>query len=55
MKELVKGFIFWGIVIGIIIGAGLIVNILAEIITMGMIMQAVYVVLGISVTYILKN
>ena len=55
MKELLKGFILWGIVIGAIIGAGALVNVLAQIITMKTIMAVVYIALGISIIYILRN
>ena len=55
MKELLKGFIFFGIVIGMIIGAGAIVNILAQVITIKHIMTIVYIALGCGIVYIFKN
>jgi hypothetical protein len=55
MKNILKGFIFWGLFIGLIIGAGALVNVLAEIITMKMIMTVVYIALGLGIIYILKE
>ena len=55
MKEFIKGFIFWGIVIGMIIGTGTLVNVLAEIITMKAIMTVVYIALGCGIVYIFKE
>ena len=55
MKELLKGFILWGIVIGAIIGAGALVNVLAQIITMKMIMTVAYIAVGCGIIYIFKN
>lgn len=55
MKNILKGLLFWIIAIGLIIGAGALVNVLAQIITIKMIMAVVYIALGISVIYILKN
>ena len=55
MKNTLKGLIFWIAVVGMIIGAGAIVNVLAQIITIEMIMTVVYIALGFSVVYILKN
>lgn len=55
MKELLKGFIFWGIVIGMIIGVGALVNVLAHVITMKAIMTVVYIALGCGIIYILKE
>lgn len=55
MKNTIKGLIFWIAVVGMIIGAGAIVNVLTQIITMKMIMTVVYIALGISIIYILRN
>ena len=55
MKNVLKGIIFWIIIIGIIIGAGALANVLAEIITMETIRTVVYIALGISFIYILIN
>ena len=55
MKELLKGFILWGIVIGAIIGAGALVNVLAQVITMKAIMTVVYIALGSGIVYIFKE
>ncbi len=50
-----KGLIFWGLVIGIIIGAGALVNVLAQVITMKAIMTVVYIALGCGIIYIFKE
>lgn len=55
MKNILKGFTFWTIVIGLILGASAIANILAEMITMEIIMKIVYIVLGFSLINLLKN
>lgn len=55
MKNILQGIIFWIIVIGLIIGAGAIVNVLSQIITMKAIMTVVYIALGIGIVYIFKE
>lgn len=55
MKNILKGFIFWIIIIGMIIGAGALVNVLAQIITMKAIMTVVYIALGCGIIYIFKE
>ena len=55
MKTMLKGFIFWLIVIGCILGASAIANAIADMITMEMVMKVVYVMLGISLIYIFKK
>jgi hypothetical protein len=55
MKELLKGFILWVIVIGAIIGAGALVNVLAQVITMKTIITVVYIALGCGIVYIFKE
>lgn len=55
MKNALRGMLFWIIAIAILIIVAAIVNVLAEIITMKMIMTIVYIALGISIIYIFKN
>lgn len=55
MKNVFRGIIFWIIAIALIIAVSAAVNVLAEIITMEMIMTVVYIALGISVIYIFKK
>ena len=50
-----KGFLILGLIVGLIIGAGALVNVLAQIITMKAIMTVVYIALGCGIVYILKN
>lgn len=55
MKNILKGITFWTIVIGFILVMFAIGQALANLITMETIMTAVYVALGYSFIYILKN
>lgn len=55
MKNTIKGLIFWIAIVGMIIGAGAIVNVLAQIVTMKIIMTLVYIALGIGIVYIFKE
>lgn len=55
MKKILQGFIFWTIAIAFILLMTAIANILSNLITMDMIMTAVYIALGYSFIYILKN
>lgn len=55
MKELLKGIIFCGLIVEIILGVNLIVEVLSNIITMEFIMTIVYIMLGVSIVYLLKN
>lgn len=55
MKNIIRGIIFWIILIGLIVLASAIANILAKVITMKAIMTVVYIALGFSFIYTLKN
>ena len=55
MKNIIQGLLFWTSFILLIIVASAIVNIIAEIITMNMIMTVAYIALGFSFIYILKD
>ena len=55
MKNILGGLSFWAIVIGIVLGVTAIGNTLAEIITMNMVMPIVYIILGLSLIYIMKD
>lgn len=55
MKNILEGLSFWAIAIGIVLGVTAIVSIIAEFITMNMIMPIVYVILGLSLIYIMKD
>lgn len=55
MKNIVRGIIFWIIVLAFIFVMFTIAEALSKVITMSMIMNLVYVLLVISVVYILKN
>ncbi len=55
MKKAIKGLIFWIIAVGFIVLASAIANVLAKVITMKIIMTVVYIALGFSFIYILKN
>lgn len=55
MKKTLQGFIFWTIVIRFMLVMFAIGQALANLITMDMIMTVVYIALGYSFIYILKN
>lgn len=55
MKKALQGFIFWTIAIVAILLVSAIANILSNLITMEFIMAVVYIALGFSFIYILKN
>lgn len=55
MKNILKGLRFFTIVIGTVLGVTAIVSTIAEFITMNMIMPIVYVILGLSLIYIMKD
>lgn len=55
MKNILRGFIFWTIVISFILAMFGIANILSNLIKMETIMTVVYIALGYGITYILKN
>lgn len=55
MKNTIKGFIFWTIALTFIFVIFTVAEALSKVITMSMIMNLVYVLLVISVVYILKN
>lgn len=55
MKNLIKGIIFWIIALAFIFVMFTIAEALSKIVTMNAIMNLVYVLLGISIVYILKN
>lgn len=55
MKNLIRGLMFWLSAIVIILIVSTIAQALAEIITMNFIMNIVYIMLSISIVYILKN
>lgn len=55
MKNILQGFIFWTIAIAFILLMTTIGQALANLITMDLIMTAVYIALGYSFIYILKN
>nr|DAJ09157.1 MAG TPA: hypothetical protein [Caudoviricetes sp.] len=55
MKNLIKGIIFWIIALAFIFVMFTIAETLSKIVTMNAIMNLVYVLLGISIVYILKN
>ena len=55
MKNLTRGLIFWIIALAFIFVVFTIAEALSKIITMSMIMNLVYVLLVISIVYILKN
>ena len=55
MKNLIKGIIFWIIALAFIFVMWAIAETLSKIVTMNAIMNLVYVLLGISIVYILKN
>lgn len=55
MKNLIKGIIFWIIALAFIFVMWTIAEALSKIVTISMIMNLVYVLLVISIVYILKN
>lgn len=55
MKNIVRGLIFWIIALAFIFVMWTIAETLSKIITISMIMNLAYVLLGISIVYILKN
>ncbi len=55
MKNMIKGLIFWIIALAFIFVMWTIAEALSKIVTINMIMNLVYVLLGISIVYILKN
>lgn len=55
MKNILRGITFWTIAIGFILAMFGIGQALASIVTMETIMTAVYIALGYSFIYILKN
>lgn len=55
MKNLIRGLIFWIIALAFIFVMWIIVEALSRIVTINAIMNLVYVLLGISIVYILKN
>ncbi len=55
MKEFIKGLIFWTIAIAFILIMFTIGQALANLLTMNFIMTVVYIALGFSFIYILKN
>ena len=55
MKNTIKGFIFWIIALAFIFVMFLVAETLSKIVTMNAIMNLVYVLLAISIVYILKN
>ena len=55
MKKSIQGLIFWIIALAFIFVMWTIAEALSKVITMSMIMNLVYVLLAISIIYILKN
>lgn len=55
MKNILQGFIFWTIAIAFILLMTTIGQALASVVTMETIMTVVYIALGYSFIYILKN
>ncbi len=55
MKNLIRGLIFWIIVLAFIFVMFTIAEALSKIVTMNAIMNFVYVLLVFSIVYILKN
>ena len=55
MKNILQGFIFWTIAIAFILLMTTIGHALANVVTMETIMPVVYIALGFSFIYILKN
>lgn len=55
MKNTIRGLIFWTIALAFIFVMFTTAEALSKVITMSMIMNLVYVLLAISIVYILKN
>ena len=55
MKNIIKGLIFWIIALVFIFVVFTIAEALSRIVTINVIMNLVYVLLAISIVYILKN
>ena len=55
MKNTIRGIIFWIIALAFIFVMFTTAEALSKVITMSMIMNLVYVLLAISIVYILKN
>ena len=55
MKNLIRGLMFWIIALAFIFVMFTISEALSKIVTISMIMNLVYVLLAISIIYILKN
>ena len=55
MENMIKGLIFWIIALAFIFVMFTIAEALSKIVTMNAIMNLVYVLLAISIIYILKN
>ena len=55
MKNTIKGLIFWTIALAVILIMFSIGQVLAKIITMNLVMAVLYIALGLSFIYILKN
>ena len=55
MKNLIRGLMFWIIALTFIFVMWIIAETLTKIVTMNAIMNLVYVLLAISIVYILKN
>ena len=55
MKNILLGFMFWTIAIVAILLVSVIANVLSNLIKMETIMTVVYIALGYSFIYILKN
>ena len=55
MKNIVRGIIFWIIALAFIFVMFVIAETLSKIVTMNMIINLIYVLLAISILYILKN
>ena len=55
MKNILRGIAFWTIILGFILVMFAAAEILSNVITMDMLMTVVYIALGYSFIYILKN
>lgn len=55
MKNIIRGLIFWILALAFIFVMFLVAETLSKIVTMNMIINLVYVLLAISIIYILKN
>lgn len=54
MKNMIRGLIFWIVALAFIFVMFVIAETLSKIVTINVIMNLVYVLLGISIVYILK-